>query len=88
MGTNEFDTACNQLRFPRHGSHRARGRQLQIRSDWGDYSFCSQLIKWDDDGKVIRFAHYHRLSVFSRSCAYAHRGKARASARHGLGSAR
>ncbi len=28
--------------------------------DWGDYSFCSQLIKWNDGGYSIRLAYYRR----------------------------
>jgi hypothetical protein len=28
--------------------------------DWGDYSFCAQLIKWDDEGYSIRLAYYRR----------------------------
>jgi hypothetical protein len=27
---------------------------------WGDYSFCSQLIKWDDGTHAIRLAYYRR----------------------------
>ncbi len=29
-------------------------------SDWGDYSFCSQLIKLDDGTYTILLAYYHR----------------------------
>jgi len=29
-------------------------------NDWGDYSFCSQLIKWDDGWYSIRLAYYRR----------------------------
>jgi len=28
--------------------------------DWGDYSFCSQLIKWSHDEYSIRLAYYRR----------------------------
>ena len=29
--------------------------------DWGDYSFCAQLIKWDeDDGYSIRLGYWRR----------------------------
>lgn len=28
--------------------------------DWGDYSFCSQLIKWDNGEYSIRLAYYRR----------------------------
>lgn len=28
--------------------------------DWGDYSFCAQLIKWDENGYSIRLAYYRR----------------------------
>jgi hypothetical protein len=30
--------------------------------DWGDYSFCAQLIKWDgeDEDHAIRLAYYRR----------------------------
>ncbi len=27
---------------------------------WGDYSFCSQLIKWNDGSRAIRLAYYRR----------------------------
>lgn len=27
---------------------------------WGDYSFCSQLIKWTDGTHTIRLAYYRR----------------------------
>jgi hypothetical protein len=27
---------------------------------WGDYSFCSQLIRWSDDTYSIRLAYYRR----------------------------
>jgi hypothetical protein len=27
---------------------------------WGDYSFCSQLIKWSDGTHTIRLAYYRR----------------------------
>jgi len=27
---------------------------------WGDYSFCSQLIRWNDDSHSIRLAYYRR----------------------------
>jgi hypothetical protein len=39
-------TAWNQLQFPRHGPYRARGRQLQIRSErnLGQLS-CSELAQ-------------------------------------------
>ena|SRR5262245_12371462 len=28
--------------------------------DWGDYSFCSQLIRWGDGTHSIRLAYYRR----------------------------
>lgn len=28
--------------------------------DWGDYSFFSQLIKWDEGGHDIRLGYYRR----------------------------
>jgi hypothetical protein len=28
--------------------------------DWGDYSFCSQLIRWDDGSLSVRLAYYRR----------------------------
>lgn len=28
--------------------------------DWGDYSFCSQLIRWTDGSHSIRLAYYRR----------------------------
>ena len=27
---------------------------------WGDYSFCSQLIKWSDGTHTVRLAYYRR----------------------------
>lgn len=27
---------------------------------WGDYAFCSQLIRWDTGGHTIRLAYYRR----------------------------
>jgi len=27
---------------------------------WGDYSFCSQMIEWDDGRRMIRLAYYRR----------------------------
>jgi hypothetical protein len=27
---------------------------------WGDYSFCGQLIKWNDNTHSIRLAYYRR----------------------------
>jgi len=35
-------------------------RPCQGDSDWGDYSFCSQLIKLDDGTYTILLAYYHR----------------------------
>jgi len=29
-------------------------------SDWGDYSFCAQLIKWPENEYTIRLAYYRR----------------------------
>jgi hypothetical protein len=29
-------------------------------NDWGDYSFCSQLIRWDDGSQSVRLAYYRR----------------------------
>ena len=31
--------------------------------DWGDYSFCSQLIRWDDGAHSIRLAYYRRRAT-------------------------
>jgi hypothetical protein len=28
--------------------------------DWGDYSFCAQLIRWDSGEHMIRLAYYRR----------------------------
>lgn len=28
--------------------------------DWGDYSFCAQLIRWEDGRHTIRLAYYRR----------------------------
>jgi hypothetical protein len=37
-------------------------RKTGHRHDWGDYSFCAQLIKWegDDEHYSIRLAYYRR----------------------------
>lgn len=37
-------------------------RKVRHRNDWGDYSFCAQLIKWDEgkEGYAIRLAYYRR----------------------------
>jgi len=35
-------------------------RKRQNKDDWGDYSFCSQLIKWQDGSHSIRLAYYRR----------------------------
>jgi hypothetical protein len=35
-------------------------RPPSFEKPWGDYSFCSQLIKWDDGGYSIRLAYYRR----------------------------
>jgi len=32
----------------------------QSAEDWGDYSFCAQLIKWAEDEYSIRLAYYRR----------------------------
>lgn len=29
-------------------------------TEWGDYAFCSQRIKWDDGHNSIRLAYYRR----------------------------
>lgn len=34
--------------------------------DWGDYSFCAQLIKWDEEGEDGR--HSIRLAYYRRRC--------------------
>ena len=31
-----------------------------IKRSWGNYSFCSQLIKWEDGSHSIRLAYYRR----------------------------
>lgn len=37
-------------------------REPRHKHDWGDYSFCAQLIQWDDgkEGYAIRLAYYRR----------------------------
>jgi hypothetical protein len=35
-------------------------RPPEEEGDWGDYSFCSQLIKWNHGGYSIRLAYYRR----------------------------
>jgi len=35
-------------------------RQSLNKNDWGDYSFCAQLIRWDWGAHVIRLAYYRR----------------------------
>lgn len=29
-------------------------------NDWGDYSFCSQAIRWSDGTRTIRLGYYRR----------------------------
>jgi hypothetical protein len=38
----------------------ASARASEGAHDWGDYSFCSQLIRWDDGADSIRLAYYRR----------------------------
>jgi hypothetical protein len=35
-------------------------REAKHNGDWGDYSFCAQLIKWDGEDYTIRLAYYRR----------------------------
>ena len=35
-------------------------RQPISKDDWGDYSFCAQLIRWDNGSYEIRLAYYRR----------------------------
>lgn len=35
-------------------------RKRRGNHDWGDYLFCSQLIRWDDGSYQIRLAYYRR----------------------------
>jgi hypothetical protein len=35
-------------------------RNRSSEGDWGDYSFCAQLIKWDNGDYSIRLAYYRR----------------------------
>ena len=35
-------------------------RQSTGVNDWGDYSFCAQLIQWDGGAQLIRLAYYRR----------------------------
>jgi hypothetical protein len=35
-------------------------RHLDDPHDWGDYSFASQLIRWDNGTHTIRLAYYRR----------------------------
>ena len=34
--------------------------------DWGDYSFCAQLIQWDNGEHSIRLAYYRRSAGQNR----------------------
>ncbi len=40
-----------------NASHRRRRKSV---NDWGDYSFCAQLIKWESGEHSIRLAYYRR----------------------------
>ena len=40
--------------------NRSRPRRASPRNDWGDYSFCAQLIQWEDGQRMIRLAYYRR----------------------------
>lgn len=40
--------------------NRSRSRKPTGPNDWGDYSFCAQLIKWNDGDFSIRLAYYRR----------------------------
>jgi hypothetical protein len=35
-------------------------RRAENAADWGDYSFCAQLIKWGEKEYTIRLAYYRR----------------------------
>jgi hypothetical protein len=35
-------------------------RSANNKDDWGDYSFCAQRIKWNNDDYSIRLAYYRR----------------------------
>lgn len=35
-------------------------RSSNGKDDWGDYSFCAQCIKWNNDDYTIRLAYYRR----------------------------
>lgn len=35
-------------------------RASTSQGDWGDYSFCSQLIEWDTGERSVRLAYYRR----------------------------
>jgi hypothetical protein len=50
------------------GVNKKDPRRLSGRNDWGDYSFCSQLIEWDD-GPSLR---YIRLAYFRRRAGEKH----------------
>ena len=38
----------------------AQSRKPSNSNDWGDYSFCAQLIEFDDGYRNIRLAYYRR----------------------------
>jgi len=40
--------------------NRTHPRPPTGKEDWGDYSFCAQLIKWNDGTHSIRLAYYRR----------------------------
>jgi hypothetical protein len=35
-------------------------RRRRTKGDWGDYSFCAQLIEWATGERQIRLAYYRR----------------------------
>ena len=37
-----------------------RPAKLKKEENWGEYSFCAQLIKWEDNWHTIRLAYYRR----------------------------
>lgn len=43
-----------------HSVNRMPPRARESDNDWGDYSFCAQLIKWGDNDYTIRLAYYRR----------------------------
>jgi hypothetical protein len=40
--------------------NKSRPSLRKHKDDWGAYSFCGQLISWDDGSQTVRLAYYRR----------------------------